>query len=205
MISQYLTTTETTTTLSEIMDFENGFAFQSSTYLDNGTYRIITIKNVQDGHIDSDGAAYINSLPLRMKKGCMLHPGDALLSLTGNVGRVGIVCEENLLLNQRVAKIAPHDPVLLPFLYFIYRLPSTKIMLESIAKGTAQLNLSPVETLKLTIPFDQITAVQLSHSLAPIYEAITATNRTSIALANLRDTLLPRLMSGEIDVSGVSI
>ena len=55
------------------MDFENGFAFQSSTYLAKGAYRIITIKNVQDGRIDSDGAAYIDSIPPRMKNGCKLH------------------------------------------------------------------------------------------------------------------------------------
>ena len=183
------------------MDFENGFAFQSSTYLAKGTYRIITIKNVQDGRIDSDGAAYIDSIPPRMKSGCKLRVGDALLSLTGNVGRVGVVCENNLLLNQRVAKIVPHDPELLPFLYFVFRLPNTKTMLESIAKGTAQLNLSPVETLKLTIPFDEETALQLSRDLAPMYQSISVNNQESISLAAARDTLLPRLMSGDIAVN----
>ena len=203
LITRYQTTTDTTIVLSEIMDFENGFAFQSSTYLSKGTYRIITIKNVQDGRIDSDGSAYIDSLPPRMKNGCKLCIGDALLSLTGNVGRVGIVCENNLLLNQRVAKIVPHDSALLPFLYFVFRLSSTKTMLESIAKGTAQLNLSPVETLKLSIPFDYATAMQLSHVLKPIYHAIAVNNQESIALAHTRDSLLPRLMRGEINVSDI--
>lgn len=205
LITRYQTTTDTTIALSEIMDFENGFAFQSSTYLSEGAYRIITIKNVQDGRIDSDGSAYINALPPRMKSGCKLRIGDALLSLTGNVGRVGIVCENNLLLNQRVAKIVPRDSALLPFLYFVFRLSSTKTMLESIAKGTAQLNLSPVETLKLSIPFDYATATQLSHTLEPIYNAIAANNQASIALAHTRDSLLPRLMSGEINVSDIGI
>ena len=205
LIARYQTTTDTVITLHDIMAFENGFAFQSSTYLAEGAYRIITIKNVQDGRIDSDGAAYIDSIPPRMKNGCRLHIGDALLSLTGNVGRAGIVCEENLLLNQRVAKIVPHNPDLLPFLYFVYRLPSTKVMLESIAKGTAQLNLSPVETLKLTIPFDHETAIQLSRNLAPVYRAIVVNNQESIALAHTRDSLLPKLMSGEIDVSDIQL
>lgn len=205
LIARYQTTTDTVITLHDIMDFENGFAFQSSTYLAEGAYRIITIKNVQDGRIDSNGAAYIDSIPPRMKNGCRLHIGDALLSLTGNVGRAGIVCEENLLLNQRVAKIVPHNPDLLPFLYFVYRFPSTKVMLESIAKGTAQLNLSPVETLKLTIPFDHETAIQLSRNLAPVYRAIVVNNQESIALAHTRDSLLPKLMSGEIDVSDIQL
>ena len=200
LIARYQAVTDTSIELSAIMDFENGFAFQSSTYLAKGAYRIITIKNVQDGRIDSDGAAYIDSIPPRMKNGCKLHIGDALLSLTGNVGRVGIVCENNLLMNQRVAKIVPHDPELLPFLYFVFRLPNTKTMLESIAKGTAQLNLSPVETLRLTIPFDKETALQLSRDLDPIFRAIAVNNQESISLATARDTLLPRLMCGEIAV-----
>lgn len=200
LIARYQAVTDTSIELSAIMDFENGFAFQSSTYLAKGAYRIITIKNVQDGRIDSDGAAYIDSIPPRMKNGCKLHIGDALLSLTGNVGRVGIVCENNLLMNQRVAKIVPHDPELLPFLYFVFRLPNTKTMLESIAKGTAQLNLSPVETLRLTIPFDKETALQLSRDLDPIFQAIAVNNQESISLATARDTLLPRLMCGEIAV-----
>ena len=205
LINRYQATTDTSIALSEIMDFENGFAFQSSTYLSEGAYRIITIKNVQDGRIDSDGSAYIDSLPPRMKSGCKLRIGDALLSLTGNVGRVGIVCENNLLLNQRVAKIMPHESALLPFLYFVFRLSSTKTMLEAIAKGTAQLNLSPVETLKLSIPFDYATAMHLSHTLEPIYQAIAVNNQESIALAHTRDSLLLRLMSGDIDVSEVNI
>ena len=205
LITRYQTTTDAATTLSEIMDFENGFAFQSSTYLAEGAYRIITIKNVQDGRIDSDGAAYIDSLPPRMKSGCKLNIGDSLISLTGNVGRVGIVCENNLLLNQRVAKITPHDSALLPFLYFVFRLPNTKTMLESIAKGTAQLNLSPIETLKLSIPFEKETAMQLSRDLAPIYRAIVVNNQENIALAHVRDSLLPKLMSGEIDVSDIQL
>lgn len=205
LVEQYFESVSSIVPFAEIMSFENGFAFQSSTYLPSGQYRIITIKNVQDGQIDTTGAACIDELPQRMKEGCVLQIGDALLSLTGNVGRVGIVCENGLLLNQRVAKIVPHRKELLPLLYFIYRQPSTKTQLESIAKGTAQLNLSPVETLKLTVPYNSEVALNLSHTLTPIYQAIIANNQQSIILASMRDALLPKLMSGEIDVTGIWI
>lgn len=205
LVEQYFESVSSIVPFAEIMSFENGFAFQSSTYLPSGQYRIITIKNVQDGQIDTTGAACIDELPQRMKEGCVLQIGDALLSLTGNVGRVGIVCENGLLLNQRVAKIVPYRKELLPLLYFIYRQPSTKTQLESIAKGTAQLNLSPVETLKLTVPYNSEVALDLSHTLTPIYQAIIANNQQSIILASMRDALLPKLMSGEIDVTGIGI
>ena len=77
--------------------------------------------------------------------------------------------------------------------------------MESIAKGTAQLNLSPVETLKLTIPYEEVTAFELAETLSPIYNAIISNNQQNIALASLRDSLLPRLMSGELDVSNIDL
>lgn len=187
------------------MSFENGFAFQSKTYLSSGQYRIITIKNVRDGKIDSQGAAYIDDVPPRMKPGCYLMPGDVLLSLTGNVGRVGIVYEENLLLNQRVAKVVPNDLTILPWLYYYFRLPSTKTAMETIAKGTAQQNLSPVETLKLKVPFDMSSAKELSQALFPMFKQEITNEMESLHLANLRDALLPKLMSGELDVSSFDI
>lgn len=205
LIGEYCAFTSDITTLGEIMSFENGFAFQSKTYLSSGQYRIITIKNVQDGKIDSQGAAFINDVPTRMKSGCFLTPGDVLLSLTGNVGRVGIVCEENLLLNQRVAKVVPADITILPWLYYYYRLPSTKGSLETIAKGTAQQNLSPVETLKLQVPFEMTSAKNLSRVLYPMFRQEIANEMESLRLAELRDTLLPRLMSGELDVSDIDL
>ena len=205
MVSEYAERTLYSSVFSDIMNFDNGFAFQSSTYLPRGKYKIITIKNVQDGYIDSTGSAFIDSLPQRMKDNCILNIGDVLLSLTGNVGRVGIVCEENLLLNQRVAKIVPIDNKLLPFLYFVFRQSGIKTKLETIAKGTAQLNLSPIETLKLTIPYEEKSAVQLSQQLEPLYRKIINNNQESYSFALLRDTLLPKLMSGEIDVSAVQL
>lgn len=182
------------------MDFDNGFPFQSKTYLDYGKYKIITIKNVTDGKIDTTDTAFIDDIPPKMKPFCELEIGDVLLSLTGNVGRVGIVCESNLLLNQRVAKIKPRDTKLLPFLYFVFRQPSTKEKMILLARGTAQANLSPIETLKMRIPFQEETAICLSSILSPLFNQIMQNNKESKVLAELRDYLLPLLLSGQISI-----
>lgn len=199
-VKQYRSVTDVDVPLSDIMSFDNGFPFQSETYLSSGRYRVITIKNVQDGYIDSKGAAFIDKVPLKMKPNCVLHVGDVLLSLTGNVGRVGIVCESGLLLNQRVAKIVPKKQELLPFLYFFYRQSDMKILLESIAKGTAQLNLSPVETLNLTVPYKEESAILLSRLLSRLFQKVVANTQENLTLSTLRDALLPRLMSGQIEL-----
>lgn len=200
LIQQYGEATTNRVCLHDIMDFDNGFPFQSKTYLDYGKYKIITIKNVTDGKIDTTDTAFIDDIPPKMKPFCELEIGDVLLSLTGNVGRVGIVCESNLLLNQRVAKIKPRDTKLLPFLYFVFRQPSTKEKMILLARGTAQANLSPIETLKMRIPFQEETAICLSSILSPLFNQIMQNNKESKVLAELRDYLLPLLLSGQISI-----
>lgn len=179
----------------------NGFAFKSSTYLNAGKYKVITIKNVQDGSVDSDGSSFVDDLPAGLNPDCILAFGDVLLSLTGNVGRVGIVTEDNLLLNQRVAKIAPKERFLLPYWYFLFRQPEMKGHLINIAKGTAQQNLSPVDTLKTEIEFNASTATRYSEAVAPMFWLIAKNCKENARLAEIRDTLLPRLMSGELSAT----
>ena len=204
LVKEYCASTDFEVPLGSIMNFVNGFAFQSKAYQKSGKYRIVTIKNVQDGRIDTQGAAYIDDVPAKMKNECYLQMGDILLSLTGNVGRVGIVFENNLLLNQRVAKLTSSKDIL-PLLYFFFRLSETKASLETIAKGTAQQNLSPIETLKLSLPYDEDKALILSQTLEPIFDSIVNNSVESSKLAQLRDSLLPKLMSGELDVSDIDI
>lgn len=204
LVKEYCSSTDSEIALGSIMNFVNGFAFQSKSYQKNGKYRIVTIKNVQDGRIDTQGAAYIDEVPAKMKNECYLRVGDILLSLTGNVGRVGIVFENNLLLNQRVAKFTSSKDIL-PLLYFFFRLSETKVSLETIAKGTAQQNLSPIETLKLSFPYDEDKALILSQTLKPMFDSIVNNSVEFSKLAQLRDSLLPKLMSGEIDVSDIQL
>lgn len=197
----YPTSDYTATPIGCYLRFTNGFAFKSSMYLGVGKYKIITIKNVQDGLVDSAGASFIDELPAGLCPACILTFGDVLLSLTGNVGRVGIVTEENLLLNQRVAKFEPLNCNMLPFWYFLFRQSETKERLINIAKGTAQQNLSPVETLKTEIVFDENNVAKYSESIAPIFWKIAENRKENAILAEFRDTLLPRLMSGELTVA----
>lgn len=191
--------------VGDIVSFANGFAFKSSTYIEKGKFKVVTIKNVQDGKIDTSSADCVHEIPAKMKAECILNIGDVLLSLTGNVGRTGIVCENNLLLNQRVAKIIPHQSVLNAVCYFIFRRPEMKTALETIARGTAQANLSPVETLDIEIPFDIPTLQDIALCMKSFFEQIISNEMEIQKLAQLRDALLPKLMSGEIDVSEVEV
>ncbi len=205
LVERYIARCDEAIPLKELLDFGNGFAFKSETYVDNGKYKVLTIKNVQDGNVDCSGANRIDEIPGRMKDFCRLSLGDVVLSLTGNVGRVGIVSEPDCVLNQRVAVFLPNAEHSLAGLYFWFRQDAFKDRMIGIARGTAQANLSPIETLQLEIPFNEDGFAELCEDAQPLYDAILANKTEMMVLASLRDALLPKLMSGEIDVSLVEL
>lgn len=188
-------------TVGDIVEFQNGFAFSSKDFSENGEYKIITIKSVQDGCLVTEGSSKVTEYPTKMPAYCKLQSGDILLSLTGNVGRCCLVTETNLLLNQRVAKIKAKECYDNSFSYALFRLKETKELLISISRGTAQANLSPVEASKLPMVIPSEDARKnfsmISDSIMDKIISIHIENRT---LSTLRDTLLPRLMSGELEV-----
>lgn len=130
--------------LGELVDVLNGFAFKSSNYVKDGI-RVIRIANVQKGKIVDEAPAFY---PLSAESGLtryMLHEDDILLSLTGNVGRVGLLPKEMLpaALNQRVACLRIKDDTLMfKFLYqFLNSDYFEQKCIES-SRGIAQLNMS---------------------------------------------------------------
>ena len=192
--------------LEDLCSLESGFAFQSSKYVEEGLFRIITIKNVQDGYLNTDDVVFLNEVPSKMPLHCVLKIGDILLSLTGNVGRCCLVNETGLLLNQRVAKITPQKESCWGYIYTFFRNTDNKTRLMSIARGTAQANLSPVETLKLStiVPATEIIE-KFSKIVNKLYDKFVNNMQESRRLAELRDTLLPKLMSGELKLSDINM
>ena len=91
--------------LKSILSFNNGYAFSSNDYIDKGSYKIVTIGNVYDGYVDTTKVNYLNKISDQIRKLSLLNVGDIVISLTGEIGRTALIKEENLLLNQRVARI----------------------------------------------------------------------------------------------------
>ena len=185
--------------LKDFVKLECGFPFKSAAYSDSGKYEVVTIKAVQDGFLDLQSANKINDIPEKMPSYCFLQHGDILISLTGNVGRVCIVNRENLLLNQRVAKLSSKTKQDTPFSYFLFRQESFKKSLITLANGTAQLNLSPlaIGDIRLNIPTRDVLN-QFANATSSILDKKVQLEQESAQLAKLRDTLLPKLMSGEL-------
>ena len=184
--------------LGDLIDFQNGFAFKSETFVPEGKYKVITIKNVQDGQFDSSNADRVEDIPKGMPSYCKLSEGDILLSLTGNVGRVCHVIGDNMLLNQRVAKIkSSHSH----FAYCMLRTPAMFAYLNMIAYGTAQLNLSPIKAanLKIIKPTESIMEA-FDKVVAPLFSSVFNLYNQIDFLSSQRDLLLPRLISGKLSI-----
>ena len=176
----------------------SGYAFKSAEFNDEGTYKIVTIKNVKDGQFDGDNVSRMVDIPPKMPEHCKLSDGDILLSLTGNVGRVCIVHGDNYLLNQRVAKIKSDNPA---YAYCLFRSKDMFDEMNNLANGAAQQNLSPIRTGKIKVVFPTDTLIgDFEEVVSPMIEKITMLNKTVLLLTQARDRLLPKLMSGEIEI-----
>lgn len=142
--------------LGSVCNVLNGFAFQSKKYVGSGI-RIIRITNVQKGFVeDTDPQFYPIELESELKP-YILVEGDVLLSLTGNVGRVGQLPKELLPagLNQRVACLRVDDTQLNR--EFLFYMLNTSIFendcIES-SSGIAQKNMSTewLKKYKIILP-----------------------------------------------------
>lgn len=171
-----------TVVLGDVIELQNGYAFKSSEYSDDG-YFLMRITNVQQGYIQNNNPKYVN-IPYKSKlQQFILNEGDILMSLTGDVGRVGVLKEENLpaALNQRVARIIIKSLLNLDEKYLFNLLNSDEIRekIESLGHGAAQLNVSTKDILSIEIPLPPLSTqkkivAKLDSVFAEIDKAKTA-------------------------------
>lgn len=184
--------------IKSVVSLLSGYAFKSSDFVDDGKYKIVTIKNVQDGNFDGQNVNAIAEIPSKMPSHCILKNGDILLSLTGNVGRVCMINGEHYLLNQRVAKLDSKYPA---YAYCLFRNKDMFDIMNNLANGAAQQNLSPIRTenVRILIPSDNLIE-KFENVVSPMISKMLVLNKANGNLKQARDRLLPKLMSGEIEV-----
>ena len=130
--------------LGILCEILNGFAFKSNKYVNEGI-RVIRITNVQKGHIVDDDPKYYPYEELNNIRQYTLRENDLLMSLTGNVGRVGLLNQDMLpaALNQRVACLRIKDNrINLNYLFHCLNSPSFEHEAINAASGIAQKNMS---------------------------------------------------------------
>ena len=203
-----------------IVDFQNGYAFKSKELFDDAdddTYRVF-----KQGHINKGGGFnssgtkswYPISKCANLDK-YILHKGDVLMAMTDMKDNVQILgntaimpVDNQYIVNQRVGLLRSKGlyGIEYPFIYLLTNNQEFLTDLRSRANSGVQVNLSSSEikasevvlaTTDVNIKFNDI--------VKPMLEMILENSLENEKLAILRDTLLPKLMSGEIDLSFISI
>ena len=129
-------------------------------------------------------------------------PGSVLLSFKLTVGRVGIVASE-MVTNEAIACFSSDDPRKLAYLYPLLKSYDYASLGSTSSIATA-VNSKMIKAMGLKIPSSSVLDAFYERA-KPIYELLLSNTRELAALNELRDTLLPKLMSGEIDVSKVDL
>lgn len=196
--------------IGDYCSIKSGFAFKSSWWQDVGV-RVIKIKNIESSGLNLQECSYVSEDKISIAKDFVVKGGDLLIAMTGaTIGKFAIVphVDEILLVNQRVGKFFLGDNPLekLPFIYCTLKQPEVVSEIINRGQGSAQPNISgnDIMSIACTYPDENIIA-NFNNICRPYFEKIIMNQYENTQLSALRDTLLPKLMSGEIDVDKVSL
>jgi type I restriction enzyme S subunit len=202
-----------TATLKEFIEVKNGFAFKGGDFIDEGI-PVLKIKNVKAGKVILNNLSYVSREIADKAQRFRIKQNDLLITMSGNridgtpetwVGKVGIFHRNGeYLLNQRVSILNILDEERISRYFLCQLLSSEDFQYYFISNATSsggQANISPdlIYNTEIVVPPKEI--MQKFHQQAEgIYSKIFANELEIETLSNLRDTLLPKLMKGEIKV-----
>jgi len=196
--------------ISDIMYVQNGYAFKSNDFIDEGENGILKIKNISNKVVDIVNMQFIPSeVAMNIDKRFKVESGDLLIAMTGaEVGKVGMVpnTEKNLWLNQRVGSFKEKVKHSKWFCYLILSTNEYQNILLSSASGSAQPNISGSQIERTEIILPTVDLIEEFGSIVnSLFEKILENYSFNQTLTQTRDTLLPKLMSGKIEISDAKI
>ena len=137
-----------------------------------------------------------------------LYGNEIIISNVGDVGSVFLcpVLNKPMTLGNNIIMLRPDNPVYNYYLYIWFKWGQGQGNIQGIKGGSAQpkFNKTDFKNLPLLLPNSDIIS-SFHDTVKPLFEMISKNNIENQRLAALRDTLLPKLMNGEIDVSAVRI
>ena len=151
----------------------------------------------------SRGENDITELGLKNSSAAIMPEGTVLFSSRAPIGYIAIAAGE-VTTNQGFKSVVPKPEIGTPFVYFF--LKNTLPVIEGMASGSTfkEVSGSTMKNVPAVIP-DAETLAKFSDFCAPIFAQQRILEEQNQSLATLRDNLLPKLMSGEIDVSTVQL
>lgn len=137
-----------------------------------------------------------------------LYGGEIIISNVGDVGSV-FLCpklDKPMTLGNNIIMLRPEQENLRYYLYIWFKWLYGQSLIQGIKGGSAQpkFNKTDFKNLPIVLPPDDLLE-QFHQIVKPMFELIDENNTENQALTRTRDTILPRLMSGELDVSDIEI
>ena len=143
----------------------------------------------------------ISELGYRNSSATMMPAGTVLFSSRAPIGYIAIASND-VTTNQGFKSVVPHPEIGTPFVYYflIHNLP----LIESKASGSTfkEVSGSVMKSVEAVIP-DGDTIAKFNDFCRPIFAMQEKLEQENRKLAAMRDSFLPRLMSGEIDVADI--
>ena len=175
-------------------------------YSDNSDQTVVNQKCIRNHTIDLSLARTHTPKAINEK---WLKFGDLLINSTGDgtLGRVAQVwfAPKALTVDSHVTIVRPAREELIFYIGLWGILHEKEIeSLHTGSTGQTELPRDRVKKLKLLLP-DNISLSRFNSIIAPMASTIISNQEENQKLASLRDTLLPKLMSGEIDVSSIQL
>lgn len=164
------------------------------------------------GTYDFSGEKYISEeFFSKLKRGIVLS-GDVLLYKDGAyTGKSSMALDgfphEKCAVNEHVFILRTRNNFAQYFLYFTLSSPSIREKIYTLACGKAAqpgLNQQELFSVEAPIPSDDVLQ-DFDKQVDPLMHAIALNALENLKLSNLRDSLLPKLMSGEIDVDSLDL
>ncbi|HFU4484465.1 TPA: restriction endonuclease subunit S [Streptococcus suis] len=194
----------------EVKPFEDAFYFQEGPgirnwqYVENGT-KFINIRCIRDNDLYLETANMISFEEAEGKyKHFMIDSGDIVMSTSGTLGRNAIVREEHLplCLNTSVIRFKPlHGQEHYSYMYAYLTSNEFLNHLTTKASGSVQKNFGPMHLRQIKLLYPNVSIIKLLNAIiSPIIKSSLHTKKENDKLKKLRDTLLPKLISGEIRV-----
>lgn len=192
--------------LGKLVEIKSGKRLpQGYDFSDNPTsHPYIRARDIKHGNIDSNDFAYISDEVHKKLKRYIVDENDILLTIVANIGDVGYVNKslQGFNLTENAVRLTHYSERIEPrYLCYYLSQPATKIYMEGLAVGAAQakLGIYKIETIKVLLPNINIQK-DFSRRIALIHTKIDNLNKQITNLTQQRDLLLPRLMSGKLEV-----
>jgi type I restriction enzyme S subunit len=190
--------------LTEVFDFKEGPGIRNWQYTNSeeGT-RFINIRCIQDGDLNLTSANRISDEEANGKYAHFhLQAWDVVVSTSGTLGRSAIVRSEHLplMLNTSVIRFRPIvEKMQFCFVYEYLNSPDFLFKLESMASGSVQKNFGPMHLKQIKLVCPSLDLVSHFETICrPLFVKVVENRARIDTLVALRDTLLPRLISGQL-------